>query len=162
MVSCLVIITSANYVSLITNDLGCFYLTLATTLTPFYGAYAAYSPSPSDPAAGLATEGFNASFGSSTLTFIQHLSLGNKKLTEIEMSYRVLPRFLQRIMLFLLDMLLPDQCRPCLHPIHGGPWRWSYNRLLLLHGNARDCNGSEVSSCKFLSHGAPQMLRSCN
>lgn len=56
---------------LIINDLGCFYLTLAATLQPFYGAYAAYSPSPTDPAAGLKTEGFNASFGSSTPAFVQ-------------------------------------------------------------------------------------------
>lgn len=49
---------------MIAHNLGCFYLALAATLQPFYGAYAAYSPSPSDPAAGLQTEGFNASFGS--------------------------------------------------------------------------------------------------
>nr|DAA06460.1 TPA_inf: GPR1/FUN34/YaaH-class plasma membrane protein [Aspergillus terreus] len=42
---------------------GAFYLTTAATLQPFYGAYAAYSPSTSDPAAGLTTEGFNASYG---------------------------------------------------------------------------------------------------
>ncbi|KGO72743.1 GPR1/FUN34/yaaH [Penicillium italicum] len=40
----------------------CFYLTLATTLQPFYNAYGAYSPSLEDPTAGLETEGFNASF----------------------------------------------------------------------------------------------------
>lgn len=45
------------------NDAACFYLTLATTLQPFYNAYAAYSPNPDDPTAGLTSEGFNASFG---------------------------------------------------------------------------------------------------
>ena len=74
--------------------------------------------------------------------------LGNKNLTEIEMSSRVLPSFLQSIMLFLLDMFLSDQSRPCLDSIHGGNWRWSYDRKLLLLGNARDCTCSEVSSCK--------------
>ncbi|KFY83258.1 hypothetical protein V498_08197, partial [Pseudogymnoascus sp. VKM F-4517 (FW-2822)] len=43
-------------------SLGCFYPTLAATLQPFYGAYAAYSPSPTDPTMGFETEGFNASF----------------------------------------------------------------------------------------------------
>jgi hypothetical protein len=54
-----------------TNDSACFYLTLAATLQPFYNAYGAYSPTPSDPTAGLATESFNASFGSSTTSFFR-------------------------------------------------------------------------------------------
>ncbi|KFY87974.1 hypothetical protein V500_06652 [Pseudogymnoascus sp. VKM F-4518 (FW-2643)] len=51
-----------TFSSVVFMSFGCFYLTLAATLQPFYGAYAAYSPSPTDPAAGLETEGFNASF----------------------------------------------------------------------------------------------------
>lgn len=144
--------------SLIINDPGCFYLTLAATLQPFYGAYAAYSPSPTDPTAGLETEGFNASFGSSTPAFVQQFFLGYKNLTEIEMSSRVLPSFLQSIMFFLLDMFLSDQSRPCLDFIHGGHWRWSYDRKLLLLGNARDCTCSEVSSCKSFLMVLPRCL----
>lgn len=45
--------------------IGSFYLSLGSTLQPFYGAFGDYSPSPSNPAAGLKTEGFNASFGMS-------------------------------------------------------------------------------------------------
>lgn len=43
---------------------GAFWLTLAATLQPFYNAYGAYAP-PGSPsiAAGLTSEGFNASFG---------------------------------------------------------------------------------------------------
>ncbi|OBT69691.1 hypothetical protein VE03_00835 [Pseudogymnoascus sp. 23342-1-I1] len=71
-----------TFPSVVFMSFGCFYLTLAATLQPSYGAYAAYSPSPTDPAAGLATEGFNASFGSSTPTFVQqfgkHKSNGNR------------------------------------------------------------------------------------
>ncbi|KAJ5511717.1 hypothetical protein N7453_003820 [Penicillium expansum] len=51
-----------TFSSVVFMSFACFYLTLATTLQPFYNAYAAYSPSPSDPTAGLETEGFNASF----------------------------------------------------------------------------------------------------
>jgi succinate-acetate transporter protein len=41
-----------------------FYLTFAITLQPSYGAFSSYAPAGStNPAAGLATEGFNASFG---------------------------------------------------------------------------------------------------
>lgn len=72
------------------------------------------------------------------------------------MSSRVLPNFLQYLVLFLLDMLLLDQSCPCLDPIHSGRWRWSYDRKLLLLGNARDGTCSEVSSCKSFSMVLPR------
>ncbi|KAJ5471013.1 hypothetical protein N7530_008370 [Penicillium desertorum] len=52
-----------TFSSVVFMSFACFYLTLAATLQPFYNAYGAYSPTPSDPTAGLATESFNASFG---------------------------------------------------------------------------------------------------
>ncbi|KAJ5205705.1 GPR1/FUN34/yaaH protein [Penicillium cf. griseofulvum] len=58
-----------TFSSVVFMSFGCFYLTLAATLQPFYNAYGAYSPTPSNPTAGLATEGFNASFGSSATSF---------------------------------------------------------------------------------------------
>lgn len=73
------VLTLVNYVLLIANDLGCFYLTLTAILQPFYGAYAAYSPSPTDPTMGFETEGFNASFGSSTPAFVRQFFFGQKK-----------------------------------------------------------------------------------
>ncbi|KAJ5519722.1 hypothetical protein N7463_000175 [Penicillium fimorum] len=51
-----------TFSSVVFMSFACFYLTLAATIQPFYSAYAPYSPSPSDPTAGLASEGFNASF----------------------------------------------------------------------------------------------------
>jgi hypothetical protein len=42
---------------------GSWWLSYGATLQPFYNSYAAYSPDVSDPAAGLTTVGFNASFG---------------------------------------------------------------------------------------------------
>jgi succinate-acetate transporter protein len=42
---------------------GSFWSSYGATLQPFYNSYGAYSPVASDAAKGLATEGFNASFG---------------------------------------------------------------------------------------------------
>lgn len=42
---------------------GAFWLTLASTLQPFYYAYGAYAPAGQPEAAGIATTGFTASFG---------------------------------------------------------------------------------------------------
>jgi hypothetical protein len=43
---------------------GAFWLTFAITLQPVYGAYGAYAPpGAASPTEGLATQGFNASFG---------------------------------------------------------------------------------------------------
>lgn len=43
---------------------GAFWLSYGITLQPSYGAYTAYAPANStSEAAGLATKGFNASFG---------------------------------------------------------------------------------------------------
>ncbi|KAI9714672.1 MAG: hypothetical protein M1812_006337 [Candelaria pacifica] len=41
---------------------GGFWLAFGTTLTPLYNAYGAFSPDPSNPAAGLKSDTFNASF----------------------------------------------------------------------------------------------------
>ncbi|CAI7581076.1 unnamed protein product [Penicillium palitans] len=51
-----------TFSSVVFMSFACFYLTLAATIQPLYNAYAPYSPSPSDPTAGLQSEGFNASF----------------------------------------------------------------------------------------------------
>ena len=51
---------------------GAFWLTFGGTLQPFYNAYGAYSTT-SNPAEGLETVGFNASFGKSvSATFIEN------------------------------------------------------------------------------------------
>jgi len=42
---------------------GGFWLTFASTLTPFYNAFGAYSPDPTKPAEGLTSPAFAASFG---------------------------------------------------------------------------------------------------
>ncbi|PTU21808.1 hypothetical protein P175DRAFT_0508722 [Aspergillus ochraceoroseus IBT 24754] len=52
-----------TFSSVVFMSFASFYLTLGSTLQPFYGAYAAYSPSATDPTAGLDTQGFNATFG---------------------------------------------------------------------------------------------------
>jgi len=44
------------------GSFGAFWLTFAATLQPFYNAYGAYSPDPTNPGAGLATVGFHSSF----------------------------------------------------------------------------------------------------
>ena len=41
---------------------GGFWFSLASTLVPSFGAYAAYSPDSTDPAAGSTAPGFQASF----------------------------------------------------------------------------------------------------
>lgn len=46
------------------TSFGAFWLTFASTLTPFYNAYGAYAPtSATSPAEGISTVGFTASFG---------------------------------------------------------------------------------------------------
>lgn len=45
------------------GSFGAYWLTFAATLQPFYNAYGAFSPSLTNPGEGLATQGFNASFG---------------------------------------------------------------------------------------------------
>jgi succinate-acetate transporter protein len=52
---------------------GSFWLSYGATLQPFCSAYASYSPDASDPAIGLKTTGFNASFGTT------HLAISNRK-----------------------------------------------------------------------------------
>lgn len=47
---------------------GGFWLTFASTLTPFYNAFGAYSPDPTKPAEGLNSPAFAASFGKFTGT----------------------------------------------------------------------------------------------
>jgi len=42
---------------------GSFWLTYGATLQPVFGAYSTYSPDVNNPAAGLSTTGFTASFG---------------------------------------------------------------------------------------------------
>ena len=42
---------------------GGFWFSYGATLLPFFNAFGAYSPDPKDISAGLATKGFNASFG---------------------------------------------------------------------------------------------------
>ncbi|KAI0011439.1 hypothetical protein F4779DRAFT_615680 [Xylariaceae sp. FL0662B] len=50
---------------------GAFYLSFGGTLLPQFNAYAAYAPPDAEsPAAGLATQGFNASFGFFTLSMM--------------------------------------------------------------------------------------------
>lgn len=46
---------------------GGFWFTLGATLTPAFGAYAAYAPDPTNPASGLSSPGFHASYGKLTL-----------------------------------------------------------------------------------------------
>jgi len=41
---------------------GAFWFSFGATLQPFYNAYGAYSPDPTNPAAGLKTSGFQSSF----------------------------------------------------------------------------------------------------
>ncbi|KAG9659651.1 GPR1/FUN34/YaaH-class plasma membrane protein-like protein, partial [Aureobasidium melanogenum] len=45
------------------GSFGAFWLTFAATLQPFYDAYGAFSPNINNPAEGLQTVEFNASFG---------------------------------------------------------------------------------------------------
>lgn len=45
------------------SSFGAFWLSFASTLQPFYNAYGAYSPDPTQPGLGLETQGFTASFG---------------------------------------------------------------------------------------------------
>lgn len=42
---------------------GSFFLSFASTLTPSFAAFSTYAPAGDNGAAGLTTEGFNASFG---------------------------------------------------------------------------------------------------
>jgi hypothetical protein len=61
---------------------GAFWLSYAITLQPSYSAYTAYAPSNStSSAAGLATKGFNASFGKLRMLFggAKHIEISNRK-----------------------------------------------------------------------------------
>jgi len=51
-----------TFPSVVFSSFGAFWLSFAATLQPFYNAYGAYSPDPTAPGEGLATQGFNASF----------------------------------------------------------------------------------------------------
>jgi hypothetical protein len=42
---------------------GGFFTSFAATLTPAFNAFGAYSPDPTNPAEGIMSPGFNASFG---------------------------------------------------------------------------------------------------
>jgi len=42
---------------------GAFFFSFGATLTPAFAAFASYAPAGDDPAAGLTSQGFNASFG---------------------------------------------------------------------------------------------------
>jgi hypothetical protein len=52
---------------------GGFWLTMGSTMTPGFGAYAAYSPDQDMPLLGLATPGFLASFGRSSCPYRLYL-----------------------------------------------------------------------------------------
>lgn len=45
------------------GSFGAFWIGFAITLTPYSGSFANYATNPNDPATGLTTRGFNASFG---------------------------------------------------------------------------------------------------
>jgi hypothetical protein len=49
---------------------GGFFMSFAATLTPAFNAFGAYSPDPTNPAEGIMSTGFNASFG----MYLQSLS----------------------------------------------------------------------------------------
>lgn len=52
---------------------GTFWLTFAGTLNSSFQAYALYAPPGEEPAAGLTTTGFNASFGMSESCGFQYV-----------------------------------------------------------------------------------------
>lgn len=58
-----------TYPFVVFGTFGAFWLSFGGTLQPDFNAYGAYSPDPSNPAAGLTTVGFNSSFG----TFVPFL-----------------------------------------------------------------------------------------
>ncbi|KAF9632228.1 putative gpr1 fun34 -class plasma membrane protein [Lasiodiplodia theobromae] len=51
-----------TYPFVVFGTFGAFWLSFGGTLQPDFNAYGAYSPDPSNPAAGLTTVGFNSSF----------------------------------------------------------------------------------------------------
>ncbi|KAK3934656.1 gpr1-like plasma membrane protein [Diplogelasinospora grovesii] len=56
-----------TFPSVVFSSFGAFFLSFGATLTPSFAAYASYAPAGEPAAAGLATQGFNASFGFWTL-----------------------------------------------------------------------------------------------
>lgn len=52
-----------TFPSVVFSSYGAFFLSFAGTLTPSFNAFGAYAPAGEDPSSGLATQGFNASFG---------------------------------------------------------------------------------------------------
>jgi len=52
-----------TFPSVVFCTFGAFFLSFAATLTPSFAAFATYAPVGEDASAGLATQGFNASFG---------------------------------------------------------------------------------------------------
>lgn len=53
-----------SFSSIVFATYGGFWLSFAATLTPAFAAFASYAAEPlADPAEGLKTRGFNASFG---------------------------------------------------------------------------------------------------
>jgi uncharacterized protein len=52
-----------TFPSVVFLSYGAFFLSFGGTLTPSFGAFAAFAPAGQPAAAGLATKEFNASFG---------------------------------------------------------------------------------------------------
>lgn len=52
-----------TFPSVVFSAYGAFFLSFAGTLTPSFAAFASYAPAGAEPAAGLRTQAFNASFG---------------------------------------------------------------------------------------------------
>lgn len=67
MLTCQQWIIGNTFPFVVFGSFGAFWLSFGATLQPFYNAYGAFSTEANNPAAGLATPEFNASFGSSLL-----------------------------------------------------------------------------------------------
>lgn len=52
-----------TFPSVVFSAYGAFFLSFGATLTPSFAAFSTYAPAGEEGAAGLATQGFNASFG---------------------------------------------------------------------------------------------------
>ncbi len=52
-----------TFPSVVFSTFGAFFFSFGGTLNPSFAAFASYAPAGQDAAAGLATQGFNASFG---------------------------------------------------------------------------------------------------
>lgn len=122
---------------------GAFWLTYAYTLDPAYLAYGAYSPDPTNPALGLTSTGFNASYGK----FEEHQKeSGDSRLLT---NRRILPSVHGPAQPNFPHLLIEDGHHPRNSILNLGPRLWSSHWTALQHRIGQRCSRRRVTIRTF-------------